>query len=969
MAPANPPPVAQLPPPATTQTDFAPHPTEYTGGGPLTTLSCVLGDPGQVLSVGGHPGPPPGLSSRPSCELPASPTSRKASGPFEDCSPGPTGQGSCGGSLASVDPTLLPLLWRAPGGEISPDPRCSGSERLPHAAPFQAGGLGRDRGNVAAGGLAHQGRHQGRLSPCPPGYEGPRIHGFPLRQQILSFQGAAVRGVDRSVSVHQDTPPSNRSSPGRRDARDRVSRRSLSGVFKPRSGYQGRPTSPRDSPILWVDSQRSEVHGWSSATVPGVSRDDCGHVADGIPLVRQEAPSSGIVSEGADAKAADRCADIGFSGGLPAKHAISCHPCNDDAALPSTGSALGDPPALPLLVSPPGDIISGSSGGTQVVEPRDARPHDVSDLPTTPTSYRLYGREWDRVGLFVDDEVSLRFLVNHGGRPFQQLERDDGSVALLGSSGLRRLGEGHTCPHGQHDNAVEYPPTGTVPQHQPRSGGPPDLAVGYGSRRASTSRARKRSRQRCRRRAQSHSAERLWCVTKMVCPSRPPLGSSPRRSIRLRHQRLTSRVREFGPRRKMPLLGRRLSPPASLWRVGPSSSGPDWSSPTADSPRPRARDDRGDTRLAFRVSTNPPAPRLRSTSPPPRRDSGPERPPPDQPQIRPDGLENFRTFWVNEGIPDAVIEVIVAGRRSSTWGSYRSSWRSYTAYCSTRDLRPLDPISLASFLVASYHEGKSYATIRSYAFGVSVCLPRPDGLPSLATTRVVADTLSGLKELAPVRVPCRTSWDVAHVLRFYADFPGQTALEVSERTALLVALATGWRPGSDLARISWSHCIVAPDGIHLVALRPKEGALKEVFLRRLPPPSACCPVAAVETYLLLTLSRRSDSTSLFITTAGPSRPATASTLGRWIASALHRAGITAPAHSTRAVGPSHALRVGIRIEAVLASANWRSASTFARFYQRTCRVQDVPVDLGILGHEPARDEAANAAESSQDIRF
>ena len=222
----------------------------------------------------------------------------------------------------------------------------------------------------------------------------------------------------------------------------------------------------------------------------------------------------------------------------------------------------------------------------------------------------------------------------------------------------------------------------------------------------------------------------------MVCPSKPPLGSSPRRSIRLRHQRPTFRVRESGSRRKMPLLGRLLSPPASLWRVGPSPSGPDWSSPAADSPRPRARDGRGDTRLAFRVSANPPAPRLGSISPPPRRDSGPERPPTHQSQIRPDGLENFQTFWVREGIPDAVIEVIVAGRRSSTWDAYRSSWRTYTAYCTTRDLRPRNPASLASFLVASFHEEKSYATIRSYAFGVSVCLPRPDGLPSLATTRV-----------------------------------------------------------------------------------------------------------------------------------------------------------------------------------------------------------------------------------------
>ena len=66
--------------------------------------------------------------------------------------------------------------------------------------------------------------------------------------------------------------------------------------------------------------------------------------------------------------------------------------------------------------------------------------------------------------------------------------------------------------------------------------------------------------------------------------------------------------------------------------------------------------------------------------------------------------------------------------------------------------------------------------------------------------------------------------------------------------------------GSYLVMRTCSSCCRS-DGIHLVALRPKEGVLKEVFLRRLPPPSACCPVAAVETYLLLTLSRRGDSTS------------------------------------------------------------------------------------------------------------
>lgn len=368
-----------------------------------------------------------------------------------------------------------------------------------------------------------------------------------------------------------------------------------------------------------------------------------------------------------------------------------------------------------------------------------------------------------------------------------------------------------------------------------------------------------------------------------------------------------------------------------------------WAHPRSDRqgvtalPTRRGRvHDSNNPRLAFSVS-----PILRETSSrlpeaPAGGDLGSSTASTLGPAVRPDGLATFEATLTAQGVPPEVVSVIVRSRRGSTWNSYRGAWRQYYAFCQPLALDPRDPVSLSSFLVAAHRAGKSLATLRSYVFGCSVCLSRFDGSDSLATSAIVSDTLRGLEQLVPVRLPKRHTWDVAHVLRFYANFPGSTLQEIAERTALLLALATGWRPRSDLSRISWPDCCCTQAGILLVALRPKEGPFKEVFLPRLEEVDAStCAVRAIEAYLLASLQRRDDETrSLFLTVAGPVRAASADTLGRWVSSALRRAGVMDSAHSTRAASTSHALATGLSLDRVLASANWSLASTFARHYRR-----------------------------------
>ena len=76
--------------------------------------------------------------------------------------------------------------------------------------------------------------------------------------------------------------------------------------------------------------------------------------------------------------------------------------------------------------------------------------------------------------------------------------------------------------------------------------------------------------------------------------------------------------------------------------------------------------------------------------------------------------------------------------------------------------------------------------------------------------------------------------------------------------------------------------------------------------------------------------------SLFITSTGRHQAAALGTLAGWIKGELQRAGIDTAvysAHSTRAATTSKAAGT-LPVERVLAAADWASAHTFARHYEK-----------------------------------
>lgn len=256
--------------------------------------------------------------------------------------------------------------------------------------------------------------------------------------------------------------------------------------------------------------------------------------------------------------------------------------------------------------------------------------------------------------------------------------------------------------------------------------------------------------------------------------------------------------------------------------------------------------------------------------------------------------------------------------------------------------------------MAWLHDSKnlSWTGLRVYVAALNYHWTQVHGIhPTLTSHPDIVSLLRGSKSTYEPRTT-EPSWDAAAVLNELAARANPDLAIDQRRIVLLLALCTAWRPRSDLGRISRAHLLFTNDDgstmnwqsacdtengpdpakMTLVALLPKEGPIKRITLPRWDADLRLCPVRAVLS--LLRRTRDSCSTRLFVRPKDTNTPASEDTLGRWTRDALQECGVNASAHSTRGTSASHALHHNAPLEAVLAAANWRQASTFRRFYWR-----------------------------------
>ena len=111
-----------------------------------------------------------------------------------------------------------------------------------------------------------------------------------------------------------------------------------------------------------------------------------------------------------------------------------------------------------------------------------------------------------------------------------------------------------------------------------------------------------------------------------------------------------------------------------------------------------------------------------------------------------------------------------------------------------------------------------------------------------------------------------------------------------------------------------------------------------------------CVVRALTEYLKRTEDLRSSS-QLLISFARPFGSISRDTLARWTITVMKEAGIDTSkykGHSTRGAATSAACRLGVPLNMILKRASWRSADSFARFYNKRLEEEEAEVGLALL---------------------
>lgn len=284
---------------------------------------------------------------------------------------------------------------------------------------------------------------------------------------------------------------------------------------------------------------------------------------------------------------------------------------------------------------------------------------------------------------------------------------------------------------------------------------------------------------------------------------------------------------------------------------------------------------------------------------------------------------------------------MLASISESTTRQYKSGILEWLNYCNSNNIDFLHTsvTHILRFLTDKFNKGASYGTLNTLRSAVSLLLCKP-----IRDDTRIKRFFRGIYRLRPTRPKYMETWDVSIVFKYLSSIPKDAPIqEISYKTITLLALITAQRMQTlSLIKISnVSICqgqnirIRIPDRIKTSAPGRYQPLLDIPYFNT---QESICPAKNLENYIDRTSLVRKDIDTLFITTKGPLKSASVSTLSRWIKVVMKNSGIDIKiftAHSTRHASTSVAHKRGVDIDTIRRMAGWSKGSlTFARFYDR-----------------------------------
>ena len=206
--------------------------------------------------------------------------------------------------------------------------------------------------------------------------------------------------------------------------------------------------------------------------------------------------------------------------------------------------------------------------------------------------------------------------------------------------------------------------------------------------------------------------------------------------------------------------------------------------------------------------------------------------------------------------------------------------------------------------------------------------------------------MKGVYQMRPSQPRYSSTWDVSVVLAWLATLSPVRFLSLKQltlKTVLLLALVFAARSQTllllDLDRMIRTKSTVEFSFPVNALKQSRPGYVPEkAIVSRYEGNRKVCPFGALLEYIKRTESLRGSESQLFISYCKPYKKVSSDSISRWIKTAMCQAGIDTSvfkAHSVRSASTSKAKNVDLPIEAILKTAGWTRASTFAKFYHKT----------------------------------
>ena len=163
------------------------------------------------------------------------------------------------------------------------------------------------------------------------------------------------------------------------------------------------------------------------------------------------------------------------------------------------------------------------------------------------------------------------------------------------------------------------------------------------------------------------------------------------------------------------------------------------------------------------------------------------------------------------------------------------------------------------------------------------------------------------------------------------------------KTVALVGLVSAQR-SQTLAALTLKEMSVSEDGTRfcvsrlLKTSRPGKSSTP-IMVPKNTSNSRLCPHTTLQTYISRTESVRNSigTDSIFISLCSPFKAVGSSSLSRWLKTVLSLAGIDSTVytgHSFRSASTSKASRLGVPLDTILSTADWKNSGTFFKFYKK-----------------------------------